>query len=179
MNAQTFETEFAKLKPQIAADLVDYVERTTARLVAAYTWGGMRKALANAWGADAQAYRNIRNFWNSDALNGGANPAIARDYLAKKAAQYADDQVDGFVIKLTRKLGQLTNVEVLVADTGRFECNVRGNLGERRVHVVQDRKLVVNSHGTWFHQWPALIYVDGKRTTEAAFKALSSAGVAA
>ena len=177
-NAATFATEFAKLAPAIAADYVAYVERLHAAMLAQHgSYSALRSLRSfNLGRYEYNRLAMVRRYLNSSALNGytSPEPGMNREFLAKEAAQYADDQIASFVAKLSKKLGDLTHVEVKRANDS-FECVVTGRMGEHAVSVVQNQKGVCNSHGTYFHQWPALIYVDGKRMTEAAFKALAAA----
>jgi predicted nucleotide-binding protein (sugar kinase/HSP70/actin superfamily) len=97
---------------------------------------------------------------------------VKQEWLEKCAKEYAEQAVQSFVAKLTKKLGALTDVQVLWANGDRF--TIVGKLGDRDVKVHQDRVFKVSTQGTPFHQWPARIYLDGKFTPEAAFKKVAA-----
>lgn len=185
-----YATEFGKLAPQLEADFTSYVEGVFKRLAGKYQLR-MVEALgfnfARSKGAppgferdasllhDAEQYTQVvRQFLTVASLKGSA-PQLDKTRLANEAREYAKRQIDQFVLKLTQKLGDLTDVAIRSVNAHGFEYQITGKLGERKVSVTQTRKFVVNQLGTMFHQWPALIYVDGKFTTEAAFKRLASA----
>jgi hypothetical protein len=181
---KVYADEFGKMKPELARDYMAYVEGAFKRLAqkyqldmvpklgAHYTYG--RKLPEGVDGADVELFqKTVRGYLTADSHRGGA-AQLDRARLKKHADDYAQQQVDQFVVKLTQKLGDLTDVTVTWADGHGFECNIVGKLRGHEVRVAQSRKFVVNNHGTAFHQWPALIYVDGKFTTERAFKQLAT-----
>jgi hypothetical protein len=164
---------FDALKPGIAADFTAQVTRSIEELIPAYG-AGIRKLHA-AYGADGNKFRAVRHFIQYDSNSMNATPTgIKTEYLATKAQQYADDQIAAFTIKLVKKLGTLTDVEIHGLSMNAFTFRISGRLGERAVYVEQSRIINVSPLGNLFHQWPALIYVDGKKTSEAAFKALAA-----
>ena len=168
-----FVTTFDAYAPILAADFVAYHTRVITRLIEKYE-GNMR-GLANAYGTDGDAYRNS-GYYISYTGGYPASPrtAIGVDVeaLQKDGDKYAEVTIQSFVAKLTRKLAPLTDVEVLWAK-GSGQFTITGKLGNRQVTVHQDRVFKISSKGTPFHQWPARIYVEGKFTTEAAFKKIA------
>lgn len=161
--------KFDTLKPGLAADFVQYVTTTLEGLLTRYPEG--LRNLGNSWGADGHAFRNFRRFLKSDGAWGYTG--VDAEVVAKAAKTYADDQVAAFTLKLNKKLAGLTDVELIDTDVHGYTCKLRGKLGEREVVLEQRRIINVSVNGNLFHQWPALIYVDGRKTSEAQFKKLA------
>lgn len=180
---KVYADEFGKLKPELERDFEQYIQREFDTLAKRYG-DDMVKLLGAHYRSrsrmpegvresDIVTYRKaVQGFLTSAALQGG-KPALDRARLDKHAKDYAKQQIDQFVVKLTQKLGDLDDVKIKRVNANGFECVIEGSLRGRAVRVNQSRKFVVNQYGTAFHQWPALIYVDGKLTTEAAFKRLA------
>lgn len=181
---KVYDQEFSKMKPALAADFRKWVEADFERL--ASKWGDKAHLLgehyrspkywpegATEW--DFEVYQRVARYLTDSSRRGG-RPQLDGGRLAKEADAYAKDQVAAFVIKLTQKLGDLADLRIVRANGHRFECDITGKLGAREIRVRQTAKFVVNQNGTAFHQFPALIYVDGKFTTESAYKRLAQAG---
>lgn len=90
--------------------------------------------------------------------------------VAKAAAEYASQTIDQMIAKLESKTGGLSEVEVVSISPGALEVTLRGKRGADLVTIEQRKILNMSSHGTLFNQFPALIYVNGKKTSEAAYK---------
>lgn len=162
-------TKFDALKPGLAADFTAQVTRIVEELIAAH--GKNIRKLHASWGTDGNRFRAVRHFIQYDSNTMTANPVgVNTEYLAKKAQQYADDQIAAFTLKLVRKLGALTEVSIIDLNIGGFTFDITGKLGIYAVRVQQSRIINVSPKGNLFHQWPALIYVEGKKVSEAAFK---------
>ncbi len=99
---------------------------------------------------------------------------IDETQVARLALRSAEFDAAKFESKLRAKLPGLDKVEIsYFASNGRIE--IRAERDGVVVHVTQSPVFKVSSLGRPFYQFPALIYVDGKRTTEKAFKAASHA----
>lgn len=172
----TFSTEFNKFAPELEKDYIDQVTKLLSRILEKYPTRKDQNGLSSSWAADGYVYRTLgyRFLTRADGSNRSSDPydAIDTEYLTKQAKQYAADQIAAFVFKLNKKLGALTDVEVKFASFGNFTCYITGKLGDKVVSVDQNRIINVSKNGNPFHQWPALIRVDGKRVSEAAFKKL-------
>lgn len=138
------------------------------------TYNGNLRGLYNTWGMDGANFRALvaKNINHSGSRNDSIC-TLNTDRLAKNAKDYAEDQVARFVIKLEKKLEDLDTVETpnLYGDLG---FNIKGTLGDRHVTVEQRCILKQSSTGKLFNQWPALIWVDGKKLSEKQFKELSA-----
>lgn len=172
-NINEIVATFDQLKPAVAADFTAMVTQQVEDLIARYPTN-MSK-LGSEWGRDGNTYRNVSRFINGIyKQHKDEKLALNTTYLAKQAAQYADDAIAAFTYKLVQKLGDLTNVEIKDLRINSFTFRITGKLGDREVYVEQNRIINVSPKGTLFHQWPSLIYVDGKKTSEKAFKALAA-----
>ena len=173
---QIFTDAFAGLVEEIAAGYVARAEEAFAKL--ADTEDGRisksRKKSLSIWNKD---FRFVQHLLESNRAP--ANPdwsyGLNRKSLDYRANKFAEEQVAGFIAKLSAKLYGTTDVTVVRADTfaGRFQ--IRASLGGRHVYVEQDRVFKVSPKGKYFYQWPARIYVDGKFTPEEEFKSLAAA----
>ncbi|HEY4529159.1 MAG TPA: hypothetical protein VIG97_02335 [Luteimonas sp.] len=182
---KVYATEFGKLTPELEKDFERYIESAfkaladrygsdMVKLLGAY-YGSRSKLPENVRGADIETYRKtVQRFLTGASLQERTAPVLDRARLDREAKSYAKQQIDQFVVKLTQKLGDLTDVRIRQVNPHSFECIITGSLRGHSVSVNQSAKFVVNQHGTAFHQWPALIYVDGKFTTESAFKRLAA-----
>ncbi|HZX80769.1 MAG TPA: hypothetical protein VFE72_07455 [Lysobacter sp.] len=182
---KVYATEFGKLAPELERDFERYIEGAFEKLTSRYGsdmvkllgayYSSRSKLPENVRADDIDTFRKVvQRFLTGDSLQGRTAPRLDRARLDKEAKSYAKQQIDQFVVKLTQKLGDLTDVRIRQVNAHGFECIIEGSLRGHRVSVNQSAKFVVNQHGTAFHQWPALIYVDGKFTTESAFKRLAA-----
>ena len=110
--------------------------------------------------------------WADNRMAPGAAGELNLERLDKHAQDFADAQVDSFIHKLESKIGHLTDVSLVLRGNGEF--TIWGMQGDARVKVDQQVVFKVSSKGTFFLQWPARIYVDGKFTPEAKFKLLAA-----
>ena len=72
--------------------------------------------------------------------------------------------------KMAHKLGALTNVQITMLRPGARELTLTGLRGTDTVLVNQQRVDHWNQYGTHYAQFPALIYVNGKKVSEAEYK---------
>lgn len=167
-----FATAFADYAPILVADFVRYYTRVVESLIESYD--GKLMGLGNMGTQDGARYRAARGYIQSEGTTPGTMRAIGVNTkrLALDADTYAAATIASFVAKLTKKLESLSDVEVLRANGDNFV--ITGKLGSRNVSVHQDRIMNTSPKGMLFHQWPARIYVDGKFTSEAAFKKLEA-----
>lgn len=99
--------------------------------------------------------------------------AIDPERVARMADEAAEEDAARFGGKLQAKLPGLADVRCeCLRSEGRIVLT--GTLGERLVEVSQTPVFKVSPKGKPFNQFPALIYLDGQRTTEAAYKALAN-----
>jgi hypothetical protein len=97
---------------------------------------------------------------------------IREDRLANEAAEYAENVVESWKVKINAKLGELESAQV--ENMGGMQFNITGTKHGRQVRIEQTVIVKTSSLGKVFNQFPARIYVDGKFTSEAAFKRLAA-----
>lgn len=166
--------KFDELKPGIAADYVERVTCIAERLRERYPDGRMDQ-LSREWSRDGNDYRTVHRYYSYEGQGYGTRrvTGINADYLARQAADYADQQVAAFTHKLHRKLGDLRDVRIDDINVGGFTFLIYGTApGGQTVRVEQNRILNVSPRGTLYHQWPSRIYVDGQFTPESRYKRL-------
>jgi len=96
---------------------------------------------------------------------------ISEEALAQNAEKYGEEVALTWYNKMQSKVGGLSNVSV--TDPASGWVILTGNHGKDKVQVRQQRIINVSSRGTPFHQFPALIYVNDKFLSEAAYKKLT------
>ncbi|ARB06103.1 hypothetical protein FDH38_gp049 [Dinoroseobacter phage vB_DshS-R5C] len=111
--------------------------------------------------------------WADNRVAPGCEGVVNVERLEKHAQDFADAQVDSFIAKLEGKIGHLTDCVLNLRGNGEF--TIRGMQGDAQVVVDQQVVFKVSSKGTFFLQWPARIYVDGKFTPEKKFKEMQAA----
>jgi len=168
---------FDMLKPGLVKEFTESVTARVESLLASYDndANAMRK-LAHEYSSDGNAYRALRHFFASvekhPVTNFPIRYGVNHERIAKEAIEYADFTVAKFVIKLTKKLADLDNVEFVQSSYG-TDFSICGTLNGREVQVDQRQILNWSPKGNPFHQFPALIYVDGKKVSEKQFKELA------
>jgi len=167
--------EFNLLKPGIIEDYKKQVEASFALFLGKYENDWV--VIANRRGFstyDYQLWDFLRQHLvneDVDNTNRYAPKKIDEDRLNKLAIQYADDQVAGFVHKLSLKLVDLKNVKL--SKVQGYSFVIRGNLPNGdTVGVVQNLKYNTSKYGVPFIQWPALISVNGASISELDFQNL-------
>ena len=93
---------------------------------------------------------------------------VRADKLAAAAKAYGEKTALSWYWKMATKLGRAPDVQAVV-NPQYIDIKVLATVDGHRVEITQSIVYKVSSRGTPFHQFPALIYVDGKFTTEAAF----------
>lgn len=94
-----------------------------------------------------------------------ANDVVFNEEFAQKEArQFAEQQFASFIAKFTKKIGDPQDITVKFKGGG--DCTLIGNVNGHAVKIDQSTVWKVSSRGTHYCQFPALIYVDGKRVFE-------------
>lgn len=174
---------FDMLKPGLAEDFIKSVTERCEQLLAKYESDARKmSSLGSSYSYDGETYRAMRGFLTATARHPVSNFAISygvdHDRIAKEAVRYADFTIAKFVIKLTAKLADLDDVEFVQSQYG-TDFSICGKLNGREVQVDQRQILNWSPKGNPFHQFPALIYVDGKKVSEKQFKELAGNTTAA
>ena len=85
--------------------------------------------------------------------------------------EWADAELTDAAEKLAGKVGNLNNVTVDYSSIAAEWFSVTGTRANGDiVCIVQNQTINVSSRGKLFNQWPALIYVNGKKVSEAQYK---------
>lgn len=158
-------------KPELAAYFIKYVSNTFERLVAHY--GPGLRGVHNS--SSARLYRNTidRFVVNVDPNNHrpNADQMICAERLAKGAVAYADAVVATWKTKIEGKMGLITDAKVRRMGASGTSFIIEGKRGSDMVEIVQNMILNFSGLGTPYNQFPALIYVNGKRVSEKSYKA--------
>jgi hypothetical protein len=167
---------FEAQAPQLEADFYNHVTRWFESTSQQYD--GKIPAYPSASKVSKYEYQNIaqlREYCDTVAAEGdrsGRNSTLKLNTarLAKIAKTYGEDVSVQWFYKTNQKLGKLENAELLKDRNGYVV--VTGTRDGKQVRLSQQLVGKTNSHGTYFHQFPAHLYVDGQFTTEAAYKKL-------
>lgn len=167
---------FEAFRPKLEEDVIRSITYQFDRIMEAVPENSLitSMSLAKKSRTLEEYWRVIRDFVVSDVQGGGA----VRTYhlntarLQKYAAEVASASIQSLVSKLDGKLGDHLDVVEVLRNEGGF-VTIKGRLlGDIPVYVDQKKILNVSSQGKLFHQWPALLYVDGKKVSEAKFRQL-------
>ena len=154
--------------PQIAASYEASVIRTYDSMVAKL--GPTLRNVSNEWGF-ARAWTNLVGQYvrrEGNKMNGATS--IDAERLAKGAAAYAAMIVAEWNVKVTAKLECLEDARLLRANVNGASFVITGTRDGKKITIEQIIVHKVSTKGTPFCQFPARIYVDGKFTSEAAYK---------
>lgn len=102
-------------------------------------------------------------------------PVLDADKVAAWAAQWAAAQIADVATKLEAKVPGLEGVSVVSAFDGWI--TLTGTRNGHRVRVEQNRITNVSAKGNLYNQWPAHVYVDGRKVAAADFAAATAAPV--
>jgi len=182
---ENIAAQFEALIPAIKANYINRARNTFKYLDEALEgdWSynnRRRKIQASRYDPLYNAMANITHLIEREKSTSGnyiSDPKVLgldEARLEKFSTEHAEGQIASFTMKLNKKLVDLTDVKLTSIDCGRFEFTISGKLGDRKVFVEQQVVFKVSNKGTPFCQWPARIYVDGKFTSEAAFKKLAA-----
>ena len=167
---------FLGLAPDLAAEYAAEVRRVFAGVAYRYPDGKIPAYPEY----DDRDYRVIRTLLSDScafvegnrraATKAEQRPTLVMDEekLARVAKKYGEEVSLTWYRKTNEKLGGVA--DVTVSDHRDGVLSVTGMLGGKVVLLSQQRILKRSPKGLLFHQFPARIYVDGKFTTEAAFK---------
>lgn len=166
----------ATITPMHQTVAARYTATTTATytdLTARYGTGNDLTGLGSKWGYDGDLYRSISNHLTNTGTHPVRNYVIDTPRLARAADAYATATIDALIAKLAAKLEGVT-VTAMAADPAAFTATVEGTVNGHAVRLVQ--KLVVNcsSRGKFFAQFPAVISIDGKKSSAAALTRLAA-----
>ena len=167
---QDLQPTFRAFQPAVAKDFHDFVGGHMRRLLDTYGKDGTHR-LSASWHHDGQLFRAFGYKVFDFNPKGRDILGINEERLENMSQQYAKDQIDRFILKLLRKLGNLREVSIYDIDFGGFRFSLRG-LGPNGevISVIQTRIVNCSSKGKVFHQWPASICLDSKKISEAKLK---------
>lgn len=158
-------------KPQIAADYEGHVRHLFAKMVEKH--GPGLRGIYSCW-TFAKTFSNLVQRYVT--FTRGLAVELVDEDLAKGANEYAQEVLAAWQAKIERKIGELEQGTVHKMDGVAFR--ITGTRGGRKVEIDQQMILNWSALGRPFNQFPARIRVDGKATSEAAYKKMF-AGAAA
>lgn len=170
-NNAAIEAALIAFRPAIAARYESLINRSFENLVNLY--GASMSGIANtkAYSFWSKTIRPVCRSTGGEVVGGRQSPFIYQinaERLAKKAAEYAEAVTIDWLGKITLKLGELENAEVKHMTGVSFL--ISGTRDGARIQIEQQMILNQSPKGTLFNQFPARIYIDGKASSEAAYK---------
>ena len=152
-------------KPQLAERFTKSVTETFNRFIEKF--GPMMRGTANS--GEFKLWEKIKPMTVRTPEGYHLNPGAIED----QAKAYADATVEAWHEKITGKVQDLEGATVHHLDGNRFL--ITGTRDGKRIKIEQDMIINFSGKGTAYNQFPARIYVDGKFTSEAAYKKLTGA----
>jgi hypothetical protein len=173
MNPQLRAT-FEAQAPQLARDYRDYVLRLYTRAYDHFEgkipcW----VKYDNPWRYEITVlFRDVCDTINTHdkPINPTHIYVLNEKTLNEKSEKYGDEVAVQWFYKTNEKLGKLEDATLVNDSQG--DVVVSGIRDGKKVVLNQQRILKRSKNGVLFHQFPARLYVDGKFTTEAAYKKL-------
>ncbi len=165
----TNEQIFEQAAPAIAQRYTETVRATYSRLVQ-QMGGSNMKGIYNR--REVFAFRAIEGCMNISIGSWPENAMVCtidEDKLAAAAARHAEATVTEWAEKIAAKMGELNSATVEAMDNTSFR--VSGTSNGRLVRIEQQMIVNVSSRGILFNQFPALIYVNGKKTPASKYAA--------
>lgn len=157
------------LKPVVAEEFREEVTRRAENLVGLIQSGKDVKTYLKTRPEEA----GMQAFLLGESQNGALHvKGVDAAKIEKESVHYADDQIQRLISKLLYKIGNLSNVALERMNPHSLEFVLTGDLGGKKVRIRQSRIINSSASGTLFHQWPALIYVDGELVSESQYKGL-------
>lgn len=124
--------------------------------------GGFRKASLISW---------CQGSYRMAGLVTDSNRQLDEARIARRSREQAEALAAQYAAKVEGKAEGMTDVTVSRMDaSGSFV--VTGTKADRAVEIRQSVVTKISTKGTWFCQFPALVYIDGRKSTEKALKAL-------
>jgi hypothetical protein len=162
-------TETIKAQSEVIAKIYEAAFRNTYAKVEAFRIANPRKSVYNTYGWSGQARMAGLVTSRVDCMPGTEYLDDAK--VTRYSAEAAETMVTGYALKVESKAEGMINVQVSKMDAdGSFI--VTGTRAGRNIKIVQSVVTKCSPKGTWFAQFPAIIYIDDKRSTEKALKAL-------
>lgn len=164
-------SQLESLKPEVAKEFRESLTPQVQRLLEKWQSGeDMEQYHRDTRGRDKQleAFITFEGVYADRVAIG-----IDSEKIERESHAYADHQIKVLIHKLIQKIGNLKDVEVHNLRAGSGEFSLTGTLGEQKVSIHQKRIINASALGNLYHQWPALIYVDGKAVSEAQYRGLS------
>lgn len=131
--------------------------------------GGFYKASLISWCQGSYRMANMVAGRDGDMMN--RERFLDEAKVARHSQAQAELLAAKYALKVEAKAEGMTGVQVSQMDaSGSF--TVTGVKAGRAVEIRQSVVTKVSSKGTWFCQFPALVYIDGRKSTEKALQAL-------
>lgn len=167
MTDATLQAALEAHKPALAARYTAMAQSTFSNMVERH--GPALKGINNCW-----TYARMWSGWISSLTRrDGDARALDADLVAKAAAAYADATIEAWAAKIATKMGEVEGATIQRMDGVAFL--IVGSLAGKRIEIDQQMILNVSSQGKPFNQFPARLRVDGKATSEAAWKRMRAA----
>lgn len=159
-------TALDNIRPELADRYTRQVRASFAAMVEKH--GPALNGIYNSWDF-ARTFRALVAPALAARNRVGDDCAIDEAKLAKLANAYAEMAAAQWKDKIESKLGELD--DATVQSFGGCRYTIYGTRAGKKVAIEQDVIVKSSTKGLLFNQFPARIYVDGKFTSEAKYKA--------
>lgn len=153
------------LRPQLAADFEERARNVFAAVVKEF--GPALRGIYNS------SWVHSFNVFLRDSVDYAGTSAYSPAFLNEEKLKAVADRkahlsAQAWREKIEAKLQDVTNVEIISHHGCRF--SISGERNGHKVFIEQDMIVNVSSRGTLFNQFPARLYLDGKKVSEKAYK---------
>ena len=169
MSIEVYRAAFSPYRARLIEQGTAYIRRIYAEVSALYP-GCIRKVSSDynygpVWrDVVAPCTRRNGNMMDSPVV-------LDETALSAFVSKWADSELEAATKKLASKVSNLSSVKVNDASDSAEWFTVTGtNANGDTIVIKQNQTLNISSRGKLFNQWPALIYVNGKKVSEAQYK---------
>lgn len=167
MTDATLQAALEAHKPALVARYTAMTQNTFSKMVGMH--GPALRGISNCW-----TYARMWSGWIRGMVrHEGDAKVLDDDRVAEAAAAYADATIEAWADKIATKMGEIEGATIHHMQGAAFR--ITGTLAGKRVEIDQNMILNVSSQGKPFNQFPARLRIDGKATSEAAWKRMRSA----
>ena len=158
----------------LKAEIADRIRRDFAEVVEKFNLGNGR--MVQPFGKYSSRIERIMVFANDRGYGNGTQFTYSTEIDAEKVERVSSEEAAAVLLAWHKKIvGKVGAVESATLRNGGANYTLDLAKDGRSIRIDQNIVWKVSSRGNWFAQFPARIYVDGKFTSEAQFKAMFAA----
>lgn len=154
-------------KPALVTRYTAMTQHTFTKMTRMH--GPALRGISNCW-----TYARMWSGWIRGMTRHEGDARVLDEALVARSAEaYADATIEAWADKIATKMGEVEGATIHHLDGAAFR--ITGTHDGKRIEIDQTMILNVSSQGKPFNQFPARLRIDGKATSEAAWKRLRTA----